>query len=419
MHSEIGITMIDRNLLRDNVELVRTKIAIKDPDFDLDGLIAADHTIREIQTSVENLRHTKNEYAKAAQKGITPELRAASIEVGKQLKAQEDALVEAEKNYTYRALRCPNIPLDDVPVGNKESNKVVRTFGEKPTFSFTPRNHVDLALQNKWLDFETANRMAGAGFPFYRKDGMAMIYALSMYMLKHNVRHGFEPMLPPYVVNEQALMISGNFPKFAEQAYSIPGDGLYLTPTAEVNLTNIYKDTILQEEQLPIRMTSWTPCFRREAGSYGAHERGLIRIHQFDKVELVTVCKPEESPAELERIVNTAETILQSLGLHYRVCLLAGQDTGFQSAKTYDIEVWLPGQGEYREVSSCSSCTDFQARRGGIRYKNSATQKNQLVHTLNGSSLALPRLMVALLETYQKEDGTVEMPEVLKPYLPF
>lgn len=411
--------MIDRNLLRDNEAVVRAKIAVKDPDFDVDSLIAADRQVREIQTQVENLRHAKNEYAKAAQKGITAEIRAASIEVGKQLKAQEEALVEAEKNYTYCALRCPNIPLDDVPIGNKESNTVIRIFGEKPIFTFTPRNHVELALENKWLDFETANRMAGAGFPFYRKDGMAMIYALSMYMLKNNLSHGFEPMLPPYVVNEQALMISGNFPKFAEQAYSIPNDGLYLTPTAEVNLTNIYKDTLLQEEQLPIRMTSWTPCFRREAGSYGAHERGLIRVHQFDKVELVTVCKPEESPAELEHIVSTAEAILQSLGLHYRVSLLAGQDTGFQSAKTYDIEVWLPGQNEYREVSSCSSCTDFQARRGSIRYKSSTAQKNQLVHTLNGSSLALPRLMVALLETYQKEDGTVEMPAVLKPYLPF
>jgi seryl-tRNA synthetase len=411
--------MIDRALLRDDAALVRKKVAIKDPEFDVDALIAADQAVRELQAAVEHLRHTKNEYAKAAQKGVTSELRTASIEVGKQLKAQEEALVVAEQTYKDRALRCPNMPLDDVPVGNKESNKVVRTFGKKRNFTFTPRNHVELALQNKWLDFETANRMAGAGFPFYRKDGMAMIYALSMYMLKHNARHGFEPMLPPYVVNEAALMVSGNFPKFAEQAYSIPLDGLYLTPTAEVNLTNIYKDTVIPEEELPIRMTSWTPCFRREAGSYGAHERGLIRIHQFDKVELVTVCKPEESPAELELIVSTAEAILQALGLHYRVSLLAGQDTGFQSAKTYDIEVWLPGQGEYREVSSCSSCTDFQARRGSIRYKPADAQKNQLVHTLNGSSLALPRLMVALLETYQREDGTVEIPEILQPYLPF
>jgi len=411
--------MIDRTLLRDDVSLIRTKIAIKDPDFNLDELIAADQKVRELQTAVENLRHTKNEYAKAAQKGITPELRTASLEVGKKLKTEEEALVAAEQLYKEYALRCPNIPLDDVPIGNKEANKVVRTFGEKRNFTFTPRNHVELALKNKWVDFEIANRMTGAGFPFYHKDGMAMIYALSLFMLKHNLRHGFEPMLPPYVVNEESLMVSGNFPKFAEQAYSIPLDGLYLTPTAEVNLTNIYRDTVIPEEQLPIRMTSWTPCFRREAGGYGAHERGLIRIHQFDKVELVTICKPDESAAELDRIVSTAETILQALGLHYRVSLLAGQDTGFQSAKTYDIEVWLPGQGEYREVSSCSNCTDFQARRGGIRYRSTAAQKNQLVHTLNGSSLALPRLMVALLETYQREDGTVEIPEILQPYLPW
>lgn len=411
--------MIDRTLLRDDLAAVRKKVAIKDPEFDLDGLVAADQKVREIQLVVEQLRHTKNEYAKAAQKGVTPELRAASLDVGKNLKAQEEALVVAEQRYKEHALRCPNVPLDDVPIGNKEENKVIRTFGEKRTFNFTPRNHVELATHNKWLDFETANRMTGAGFPFYRKDGMAMIYALSLFMLKHNVRQGFEPMLPPYLVNEESLMVSGNFPKFADQVYAVPLDGLYLTPTAEVNLTNIYRDTIIPEEQLPIRMTSWTPCFRREAGGYGAHERGLIRIHQFDKVELVTICKPEESAAELERIVSTAETILQALGLHYRVMLLAGQDTGFQSAKTYDIEVWLPGQGEYREVSSCSNCTDFQARRGSIRYKSHAAQKNQLVHTLNGSSLALPRLMVALLETYQKEDGTIEIPEILQPYLPF
>lgn len=411
--------MIDRSLLRDDLALVRKKIAIKDPDFDVDALVAVDERVKDLQNSVEELRHTKNEYAKAAQRGITSELRAASIEVGRQLKAQEEALVAAESEYLQHALRCPNIPLDDVPVGNKESNAVVRTFGTKPTFAFVPRNHVELVTQNKWVDFEAANRMAGSGFPLYRKDGMALIYALSLYMLKHNVRAGFEPVLPPYVVNEKALMVSGNFPKFADQAYAVPADGLYLTPTAEVNLTNMYQDSIIPADQLPIRMTSWTPCFRREAGSYGAHERGLIRIHQFDKVELVTICKPEESAAELEQIVTTAETILQGLGLHYRVSLLAGQDTGFQSAKTYDIEVWLPGQGEYREVSSCSNCTDFQARRGGIRFKPEGNQKNQLVHTLNGSSLALPRLMVALLETYQQEDGSVQIPEILQPYLPF
>lgn len=411
--------MIDRTLLRDQLPFIRERLAIKDPTFDLDGLVTADQRVRELQAHVESLRHTKNEYAKAAQKGITPEVRAASIEVGKQLHQEEQALESAEEAYRAIALRCPNLPLADVPAGNKESNRVVRTFGKKPTFSFTPRNHLELITHNNWIDFEAAQRLAGGGFPLYRKEGMALLYALTTYMLKHNVDAGYEPLLPPYVVNEEALVISGNFPKFTEQVYAVPEDKLFLTPTAEVNLTSLYKATTIPVEQLPIRMTSWTPCFRREAGSYGAHERGLIRVHQFDKVELVTICEPEQSPAELEKIVTTAETILQALGLHYQVSLLAGQDTGFQSAKTYDIEVWLPGQNEYREVSSCSSCTDFQARRGGIRFKSAVQHKNQFVHTLNGSSLAVPRLMVALLETYQREDGSISIPSVLKPYFPF
>jgi len=412
--------MIDRSLLRDNPSFVRERVALKDPDFDIDALINADHVARDLQMAVETLRHTKNEYAKSAQKGVSPELRAASIEIGMQLKQKELELDNAQQQFSDLVLRCPNIPLADVPAGNKEANQVVRTFGNKPTFDFAPRNHMELAIQNKWIDFETAQHITGAsGFPLYRKEGMSLLYALSLYMLKHNVAAGYEPLLPPYVVSEEALMVSGNFPKFAEQAYTIPEDKLYLTPTAEVNLTNLYKDMIIPVEQLPIRMTSWTPCFRREAGSYGAHERGLIRIHQFDKVELVTLCTPEESTAELERIVTTAETILQELGLHYRVMLLAAQDTGFQSAKTYDIEVWLPGQGEYREVSSCSTCTDFQARRGSIRFKPLSSTKNQLVHTLNGSSLALPRLMVALLETYQQADGSITIPAILQPYIPF
>ena len=410
--------MIDKTLLRENISFVRERLAVKDPLIDLDSLLACDQRVRDIQSIVESLRHSKNEYAKAAQQGVTPELRAASLELGKQLKDKEQELVAAEKIYTDLMMHCPNIPLADVPRGNKEANKVVRSFGIKPEYSFTPRNHVELALHNKWIDFDAAQRMTSAGFPLYRKDGMRLLYALSLYMLKNNVTHGYEPVLPPYLVNEEALVVSGNFPKFADQVYAIPGDNLYLTPTAEVNLTNMYKNTVIPADELPIRMTAWTPCFRREAGSYGAHERGLIRIHQFDKVELVTLCEPSQSPGELDRIVATAENILQSLELHYRVTLLAGQDTGFQSAKTYDIEVWLPGQQEYREVSSCSSCTDFQARRGSIRFKKNG-EKNQFVHTLNGSSLALPRLMVALIETYQQEDGSLCIPEILKAYISF
>jgi len=227
------------------------------------------------------------------------------------------------------------------------------------------------------------------------------------------VAHGFEPVLPSALINEKSLEVSGNFPKFKDQVYAT-NDGLYLIPTSEVCLANMYRDHIFTPEDLPIRMTAWTSCFRREAGGYGANERGLIRIHQFEKVELVTLCEPEKSAQELERMLACAEDILQKLGLHYRVSLLAAQDTSFQSAKTYDIEVWLPGQKEYYEVSSVSNCTDFQARRGMIRYKKSSDKKTILVHTLNGSSLALPRLMVALMETYQQPDGSIKLPDVLK-----
>jgi seryl-tRNA synthetase len=240
------------------------------------------------------------------------------------------------------------------------------------------------------------------------------MYALTMMMLKNNIKHGFEPVLPPYLVNEQSLIVSSNLPKFQDQIYSIPEDKLYLTPTAEVNLANMYRDKILAATELPIRMTAWTSCFRREAGGYGANERGLIRIHQFEKVELFSICEPDHANKEQERMLACAEDILQQLGLHYRVSLLAAQDCSFASAKTYDLEVWLPGQGTYYEVSSISNCTDFQARRGLIRYKRSADSKSELVATLNGSSLALSRLFVALLEVYQNPDGSVHIPEVLK-----
>jgi seryl-tRNA synthetase len=232
-------------------------------------------------------------------------------------------------------------------------------------------------------------------------------------MLKHNMNHGYQLIIPPFMVNEQSLYVSGNFPKFKDGVYAIQEDGLYTIPTSEVCLVNFYRDKILSKEQLPVRMTAWTSCFRREAGTYGAQERGLIRMHQFEKVELVTITDPNSSAQELDNMIACAEGILRALDLHYRISLLAGQGCSFQSAKTYDIEVWFPVQKQYREVSSCSNCTDFQARRGKIRYREKADGKTQLVHTLNASSLAIPRLMVALMETYQQEDGTICLPDIL------
>jgi seryl-tRNA synthetase len=270
-----------------------------------------------------------------------------------------------------------------------------------------------------WIDFERAAIITGSNFALYKGDAVKMLYALANMMFKHNVQHGFQPILPPYLVNEKSLIVSSNFPKFRDQVYSVPEDELFLTPTSEVMLANMYRDHIFAERDLPVHMTAWTSCFRREAGGYGAHERGLIRIHQFEKLELFTICEPEKSFDELDKMVACAESILKKLGLHYRTSLLAGQDCSFASAKTYDIEVWMPGQGVYQEVSSCSNCTDFQARRGAIRYKKVEESKTTLVHTLNASSLALPRLMVALIETYQQPDGTIILPDILQREIEF
>jgi seryl-tRNA synthetase len=367
-----------------------------------------------VRQEVEDLRHEKNELAKQGRGGITPELRERSIHIGKELKTKEVDLEELEQKFNELYLFCPNIPEDDVPVGNKEANKVVKVVGEKPSFNIPIKNHVELGNELGWFDFEAAARMAGSNFALYKGDAVKLLYALAMFMLKNNMKHGFELVLPSVLVNAASLQMTGNFPKFRDQAYKVPEDDLYLTPTAEVNLGNLYRDHILRIEDLPIRMTAWTSCFRREAGAYGSTERGLIRIHQFEKVELYTLCASDKSQNELDRMLACAEDILQQLGLHYRVSLLAAQDCSFPSAKTYDIEVWLPGQNQYYEVSSVSNCTDFQARRGKIRFKVDATSKPELVHTLNGSSLALPRLMVAIMETYQQPDGSIIIPEILK-----
>lgn len=409
--------MIDKLLLRQDPVKIGAKIQKKDPAFPIEQLLKLDEQVRALLVSVESLRKEKNDLAQQARGGITQALRDRSIEVGKFLKEQEAQLEVAELALKKLELTCPNLPFDEVPEGNKAENVVVRQYGQKPAFSFEPKHHLELGQINNWFNLEAAATMAASNFVFYRGQAAKLVYALAMFMVKHNSKHGFEVTLPPALVNDETLTVSGNFPKFKDDVFAVSQDGLYLIPTSEVALANLYRDQILAIDQLPIRLTSWTSCFRREAGNYGRNERGLIRIHQFEKVELFSICEPEKSGQELEMMVNCAEEILKALGLHYRVSLLAAQDCSFQSSKTYDIEVWLPGQKQYYEVSSASNCSDFQARRGKIRYRANATEKTQYVHTLNASSLALPRLMVALMETYQKEDGTIELPEVLKKEL--
>ncbi len=408
--------MIDISRLRQDPQAVSALLK-KDPNFNIEELLALDKKVREVTAHVELLRSQKNDLAQQAKSGFTESIRQESLKIGKELEVQEGVLATVNDEFMKLALSCPNIPFDDVPIGNKEENVVVREFGKKPTFSFPVKHHQELSAHNKWFSFETGASVARSGFVWYDEAGARVVYALAFFMLKNNKKHGFEVAIPPAVANEQTLTVASNFPKFKDEVFTIAADGLYAIPTAEVSLVNKYRDEILSAEQLPIRLTAWTSCFRREVGNYGKMERGLIRIHQFEKVELVTFCEPENSAQEQDRMIACAEDILQQLGLHYRVSLLAGQDCSFASAKTYDIEVWLPGQEKYYEVSSASNCSDFQARRGKIRYRKQAGQKTELVHTLNASSLALPRLMVAIMENYQQADGTIVLPKVLEPYL--
>ncbi|MBY0110339.1 MAG: serine--tRNA ligase [Candidatus Babeliaceae bacterium] len=406
--------MIDLALVRDNPEQFKKLLLKKDPAFPANHFIELEKNHAHLKREIEHLRSEKNRLAKEAQRGITPEIRQASQKTGAELKEKELLFQTLDHEFNELYLHCPNLPAEDIPEGNKESNKVIKIVGKQPTFTFEPKNHVELGKQLGWFDFEAAAAMTGSNFALYKGDAVRLLYSLTMMMLNNNVEHGFNPVLPPYLVTEQSLTNASNFPRFKDNVYKVAEDNLYLTPTAEVNITNLYRDTIFAAHELPQRVTAWTSCFRREAGTYGAHERGLIRIHQFEKVEVYTVCTPDQAQSEHERMVACAEAILQKLGLHYRISLLAGQDCSFASHKTYDIEVWMPGQKAYYEVSSSSNCTDFQARRTGIRFKKQPADKAQYAYTLNTSSLAVPRLMVALMETYQQENGSIVLPEALK-----
>ncbi len=406
--------MIDLALLRgENAEQTKAQIKRKEPKFDVTSLMALDKKVKELKMQVDGLRSEKNEIAKSASGGLSDDLRQKSIEIGKALKEKESLLEIEEPKLMELALACPNILSNDVQDGGKEANKAIFVWGKKPEYSFKPKNHLELNEKLNWFDFKLGAKISGSQQVVYRSDGLKMLYALTRLLLTHNAKNGHTPIFPPYLVSEKTMIANGSLPKFKGDFYSIEADGLSLLPTAEVTFTGMLSDTTFRQDELPLRQCAWTSCFRREAGGYGAAERGLIRIHQFEKVELYSVCEPEKSFDELERMVQIGKSFIEKLGLHYQVSLLAAQDCSFSSAKTYDLEVWLPGQGSYYEVSSCSNCTDFQARRAGIRYKDS-TGKTRLAHTLNASSLALPRLMVAIIETYQQEDGQIVLPKFLQ-----
>ena len=335
------------------------------------------------------------------------------------IKELDDKIQALEQQVQEKLLGIPNTPEDSIPDGADESaNKMVRDWGKKPELSFKLKNHVEIGEQLGLIDLKRAAKITGARFAVYKGQGAGLIRALINFMIDVQTReNGYEELYPPFLVNKESMQATGQLPKFEEELFATRDDPLYLIPTAEVPVTNFHRDEILEEESLPICYAAYTPCFRREAGSYGKDTQGLIRQHQFDKVELVKFSRPEDSAAELEALVENAESILKKLNLHYRVMELCAGDLGFSAAKTYDLEVWLPSQNTYREISSCSSFTDYQARRARIRCKKRTGGKPEFVHTLNGSGLAAGRLFVALLENYQQEDGTVLVPEALRPYM--
>ncbi len=376
--------------------------------------------IKEIDTKRNFVNKKSKEIGKFKSEGqdisqITKEMKNISSEI----KIIENDLKKIEKHINNILLSVPNLIQDDVPIGKDETdNKVVRYWGNKPSFNYTPLAHWDIAEKNDIIDFKRAAKLSGSRFVLYKGIGAKLERALINFMLDiHTKEHNYTEFIPPFMVNSKTMTGTGQLPKFAEDLFKIENNDYYLIPTAEVPLTNIHSDEILDEDMLPLNYTAYTPCFRSEAGSWGKDTRGLIRLHQFNKVELVKIVKPADSNAELEKLTNDAEKILQLLNIHYRVIMLSSGDTGFSSSKTYDIEVWLPGMNEYREISSCSNCLDFQARRANIKYRNKKTKKTEFVHTLNGSGLAVGRTFLAILENYQNPDHTFNIPEVLNKYL--
>ena len=415
--------MLDLKFLRENLEEVEKRLKTRGGDSDLSGFKELDIKRRKLLTESETLKARRNAVSEEIgklkrEKKDASNLVAEMQEEGAKLKALEADAAAVEEEMNAFLLGVPNVPHSSVPVGkDSNDNPVVRKWGEPKTFGFSPKEHTELGEKLGILDFERAGKISGARFSLLMGQGALLERALINFMLDvHTTEHGYTEVLPPFMVKSSALMGTGQLPKFKEDLFKIEGWDHYLIPTAEVPVTNILNDEIIEEERLPICYTAFTPCFRSEAGSYGKDVKGLIRQHQFNKVEMVKFSSPETSYDELEKLTDNAEDILRRLGLPYQVVLLCTGDMGFSSAKTYDIEVWLPGQGKYREISSCSNFEDFQARRANIRVRSKGG-KPRFLHTLNGSGLAVGRTLVAILENYQQEDGSVIVPEALRPYM--
>jgi seryl-tRNA synthetase len=416
--------MLDLSFMRDNLQLVRQKMQQRGASVPLDEFEHLDTERRRLITETESLKHLRNVAndeitALKKQKQDAGQKIEEMREVSVRIKTLDEQLKVCDEKLRSIQLTIPNVPHSTVPLGaDASANTEIRLVGEKPKFTGEPKAHWELGPQLSILDFDRACKIAGARFAIYTGLGARLERALINFMLDiHTKEHHYEEVLPPLMVNSASLQGTGQLPKFASDLFKIEGSDYWLIPTAEVPVTNIYAGEILEGERLPIHMTAYTPCFRSEAGSYGKDTRGLIRQHQFNKVELVKLTRPESSYEELESLTRNAEEILKRLGLHYRVVTLCAGDLGFSSAKTYDLEVWLPGQSAYREISSCSNFEDFQARRANIRFRPNPKSKVEFVHTLNGSGLAVGRTWVAIVENYQQADGSVVIPPALRPYM--
>jgi seryl-tRNA synthetase len=415
--------MLDARLIRENPGLVRESLRKRGNSFDLDKLIALDERRRDLIKEVEAMKNRRNvtsdEIARLRKSGLDASEHIEALRaLGKQIEGFEHDLRAIEGQWEAMSLEIPNIPHESVPVGTgEEQNEVVKMWGEKPCFDFQPSPHWDLGESLGILDFKRAAKITGARFTLYKAHGALLERSLINFMLDlHVLKHGYTEVLPPFMVNRESMTGTGQLPKFEDELFKLGDPDYFLIPTAEVPVTNIYRDEILREDDLPIKFAAYTPCFRKEAGAHGKDTRGLTRQHQFNKVELVKFANPGDSYQQLESLLLDAEDVLKTLGIHYRVSALCTGDLGFSSAKTYDIEVWLPGQSTYREISSCSNFEDFQARRGKIRYKT-GRGKTEYVHTLNGSGLAVGRTVMAVMENYQQPDGSIAVPDALKAYM--
>ncbi|MDP8242519.1 MAG: serine--tRNA ligase [Candidatus Hinthialibacter antarcticus] len=415
--------MLDLKVIREKPEWVEAELRRREPGVSLNAIVELDANRRALQTETDEMRSKQNAVTDqiAVLKKDKQDASAVIAEMkqlSEQIKEKTVQLRELETQLDMKVAELPNLPHESVPTDmDKANNQVVHTFGEKPQFSFQPKNHLELGKSLQLFDFERGAKITGSHFPLYWGQGAQLEWALLNFFREHNQKRGYIPVVPPLLLNRDTTFASGNLPKFEDQLYKCKDDPFYLLPTSEVPLTSMFRDEILNEDDLPLMYTSVTPCFRREAGAHGAEERGLVRMHQFNKCEMYKYTTPETSYDELEALVKDAQHILEELGLHYQSMLLVTGDIGNQAAKTYDLEVWLPGQDSYYEVSSCSNCEDYQGRRGNIRYRPKDGGKPRFVHTLNGSGLATPRLMIAVLENNQQEDGSVIVPEALRPYM--